>query len=150
MLRTFAQAPICEVSRWAEIDAGVGVCRITVIGDPPGPASSPPKITFYVRDGGNPGKGHPLRPDEARRCASNLQIGDVVRLIGDIGPERVKAGRQEVVVTEEVKLKVRAPKVEDETDEEGDDQVASPEDAEPVTDASADGGGRVLAVEVPA
>lgn len=121
VLRTFALAPICGISRWKELDEGVGVCRITVIGNPPGPASNPPRITFYVKDGGFPEDGHPLRADEARRCAAALHVGDVVELIGNVGPERSTAERQEVVVTEPVKLKERAP-VEDEevADEEQD------------------------------
>jgi hypothetical protein len=88
--------------KWKEIDVGVGVCRITVIGEPPGRASAPPRITFYVKDGGDAERGNPLRADEARRCAEGLIVGDVVRLVGDLGPERGKATRQEVIVTEEV------------------------------------------------
>ena len=125
VLRTFARAPICGISRWKELDEGIGVCRITVIGEAPGPASSPPRVTFYVKDGGYPEDGHPLRADEARRCAEALQVGDVVELIGNVGPERGAAERQEVVVTEPVKLKERAP-VEDDEDEAGstDDEQA--------------------------
>jgi hypothetical protein len=114
VLRTFARAPICGISRWKELDDGIGVCRITVIGEAPGPASSPPRVTFYVKDGGYPEDGHPLRPDEARRCAAALQVGDVVELIGNVGPERGTAERQEVVVTEPVRLKERAPVEHDE------------------------------------
>jgi hypothetical protein len=113
VLRTFARAPICGISRWKELDEGIGVCRITVIGEAPGPASNPPRVSFYVKDGGYPEDGHPLRGDEARRCAAALHVGDVVELIGNVGPERDAAERQEVVVTEPVKLKERAP-VEDE------------------------------------
>ncbi|HVX32144.1 MAG TPA: hypothetical protein VHA80_03305 [Solirubrobacterales bacterium] len=118
VLRTFALAPICGISRWRELDDGIGVCRITVIGNPPGPASSPPKITFYVKDGGYPEAGRPLRADEAKRCAAALHVGDVVELIGDVGPERDRARRQEVVVTEPVKLKERAPVEEDDPGQE--------------------------------
>jgi hypothetical protein len=114
VLRTFARAPICGISRWKELDEGVGVCRITVIGEAPGPASSPPRVTFYVKDGGFPEDGHPLRVDEARRCVAALHVGDVVELIGNVGPERGTAERQEVVVTEPVKLKERAPVAGDE------------------------------------
>lgn len=129
VLRTFARAPICDISRWKELDEGIGVCRITVIGEAPGPASSPPRVTFYVKDGGYPEEGHPLRADEARRCAAALQVGDVVELIGNVGPERRTAERQEVVVTERVKLKQRAP-VEDH-EEAADDQVGSAAGDEP-------------------
>jgi hypothetical protein len=124
VMRTFALAPICGISRWKELDEGIGVCRITVIGEPPGPASNPPRITFYVKDGGCPEDGHPLRADEARRCAAALHVGDVVELIGNVGPERDTAERQEVVVTEPVKLKERAP-VEDEQ-VEGEEQDRAP------------------------
>ena len=129
VLRTFARAPICGISRWKELDEGIGVCRITVIGEAPGPASSPPRITFYVKDGGFPEDGHPLRADEARRCAAALQVGDVVELIGNVGPERGTAERQEVVVTEPVKLKERAPVEDDE--EAADVQVGSAVGDEP-------------------
>jgi hypothetical protein len=109
VLQTFALAPISSITGSAELDDGVGVCRITVIADPPGPASNPPRTTFYVKDGGFPEDGHPLRPDEARRCAAGLNVGDWVELIGNVGPERYTAVRQEVIVTEPVKLKERAP-----------------------------------------
>jgi hypothetical protein len=107
VLRTFAVGPICAISKWTALQdgSGDGVCRITILGDPPGPASKPPKITFYVKDGGFPDQGYPLRPDEARRCAAGLKVGDRVVLIGNVGPERASADRQEVIVTEEVKKK---------------------------------------------
>ena len=133
VMRTFALAPICGISRWKELDEGIGVCRITVIGQAPGPASNPPRVTFYVKDGGFPEDGHPLRGDEARRCAAALHVGDVVELIGNVGPERDTAGRQEVVVTEPVKLKERAP-VEEDADgaEEPDEGTGDTADADPV------------------
>jgi hypothetical protein len=111
VLRTFAVGPICEISKWTELrdGSGDGVCRITILGDPPGPASNPPKITFYVKDGGFPEQGYPLRPDEARRCAAGLKVGDRVEMIGNVGPERASAARQEVIVTQEVKKKKAAP-----------------------------------------
>ncbi|HJZ38314.1 MAG TPA: SLOG family protein [Solirubrobacterales bacterium] len=107
VLRTFAVGPICAISKWTALQdgSGDGVCRITILGDPPGPASSPPKITFYVKDGGFPEQGYPLRPDEARRCAAGLEVGDRVEIIGNVGPERASADRQEVIVTQEVKKK---------------------------------------------
>lgn len=111
VLLTTAEAPISEISRWEELDDGIGVCRITVMGVAPGPASSPPRITFYVKDGGLPEEGAPLRADEARRCVDGLRAGDVVRLAGRVGPERAKARRQEVIVTEEVRLRWRPERI---------------------------------------
>jgi hypothetical protein len=107
VLRTFAVGPISAKSKWTALQdgSGDGVCRITILGDPPGPASNPPKITFYVKDGGFPEQGYPLRPDEARRCAAGLKVGDRVEMIGNVGPERASADRQEVIVTQEVKKK---------------------------------------------
>jgi hypothetical protein len=125
VLRTFARAPISAISRWRELEDGIGVCRISVIGDPPGPASNPPRITFYVKDGGYPEDGHPLRPDEARRCAESLRVGDWVELIGNVGPERDSAERQEVIVTEPVKLKERAPAGCDDEQDEADHATSS-------------------------
>jgi hypothetical protein len=125
VLRTFALAPISAISRWKELDDGIGVCRVYVIGEAPGPASNPPRITFYVKDGGFPEDGHPLRADEARRCAAALKVGDWVELIGNVGPERDTAERQEVIVTEPVKLKERAPVEYDE--EDADEEVAGKE-----------------------
>jgi hypothetical protein len=113
VLRTFARAPISSISRWTELEDGIGFCRISVIGEAPGPASNPPRVTFYVMDGGDPGQGDPLRPDEAKRCAANLKAGDWVELIGKVGPERDRADHQEVIVTEPVKLKERGPVWED-------------------------------------
>jgi hypothetical protein len=107
VLRTFAVAPICRISRWRRLSdgSGRGCCRITVLGDAPGPASSPAKVTFYVLDGGFPDQGYPLADNEARRCADGLEVGDRVELIGNVGPERASAERQEVLVTQEVKKK---------------------------------------------
>jgi len=106
-LRTLAIAPICAISSWRELSdrSGRGVCRITVLGDPPGPASGPPKVTGYVLDGGHPDDGYPLREDEARRCAAGLEIGDRVEMVGNVGPQRASAERQEIIVTQEVKKK---------------------------------------------
>ncbi len=107
VMRTFAVGPISRISGWTALKdgSGRGVCRITVLGDPPGPASGPPATTFYVLDGGYPDDGHPLRDDEARRCASGLKVGDRVEMIGNVGPQRDSAARQEVIVTQEVKKK---------------------------------------------
>jgi hypothetical protein len=140
VLRTFARAPIASISGWREIDDGIGVCRITVLGTPPGPASSPPRTTFYVKDGGYPEHGHQLRPDEARRCAASLHVGDWVELIGNVGPERDKARRQEVVVTEQVKLKKRA-----EVEADADDPGVSAEEGSEVISRPASDGARVPA-----
>jgi hypothetical protein len=120
IMRTFAEGPISAISPWREIDDGVGICRITVIGEAAGPASSPPRVTFYVRDGGDPEAGHALRPDEARRCALGLIVGDVVRLVGDLGPERDGVMHQEVILTEEVKCRWQAERVACRVKESGD------------------------------
>jgi hypothetical protein len=106
-LRTLAVGPICAISRWQRLkdDSGRGYCRITVLGDPPGPASSPPKVTGYVLDGGNPEAGYPLAKDEARRCVAGLEVGDRVELVGNVAPERAGARRQEIFITQEVKKK---------------------------------------------
>ncbi len=53
------------------------------------------------------GGGRAARADEARRCAFNLTEGDLIQAVGDIGPERPEAKRQEVVVSEPVRLRAR-------------------------------------------
>lgn len=80
----------------------IDVCRIEVIGDA-GPASSPPRVALYIT--GNRGS---TRPDEAKRCAFGLNRGDWIEAAGDVGPERATARRQEVLVSEPVKLRGRA------------------------------------------
>src|SRR4051812_33758562 len=107
IMRTFVRAPISSISRWKEIEDGIGFCRISVIGEAPGPASTPPRVTLYVADGGNAEGDNPLRPDEARRCVANLTPGDWIEAVGIVGPERDAADHQEVVVTQRVKLKER-------------------------------------------
>jgi hypothetical protein len=98
---------LARISAFSEYEAGI--CRITVVGDAQGPASRPPRVNLYIKDGGEPEKGRLLRPDEARRCRYNLRIGDLILAVGDLGPERERASRQEVIVSEPVRLKWRPP-----------------------------------------
>jgi hypothetical protein len=118
LIRTFVRATITKMD-WARSAEGVGLCRVTVVGDPAGSASSPPRVTLYIRDGGEADngelvKGDPLRDDEARRCRDGLRVGDVIEAVGVLGPERERAMRQEVIVTEEVKLRWRPGLIEEE------------------------------------
>jgi hypothetical protein len=108
VIRTLVRARISTVPEWDRSEGGVGVCRLTVIGDAAGPASRPPRVTLYIKDGGCPEEGYMLQPDESRRCAFNLGVGDLIQAVGNLGPERDKVDRQEVIVTEPVKLKLRA------------------------------------------
>jgi hypothetical protein len=89
-----------------------GFYRINVVGDADGPFSGPPRVTLYIKDGGEPQRGRALRPDEARRCTEGLRVGDLILAVGDLGPQRDWADHQEVIVSEEVRLRWRAP-VED-------------------------------------
>lgn len=101
VMRSMVLARIASRPEFVRTSGGVGICRIPVIGEA-GPASSPPRAFLYVRDGGDG-----LRPDEAKRCAFNLHEGDLIRAVGDIGGERPKARGQEIIVTEQVKLRAR-------------------------------------------
>jgi hypothetical protein len=101
VMRTFVRGRIASEPEFAQTMEGVGVCRLLVIGEA-GPASRPPRVSLYVRDGGD------LRADEAKRCAFNLRPGDLIQAVGDIGAERAKAARQEIVVSEPVRLRARA------------------------------------------
>jgi len=102
VMRTFIRARIAADPEFKRTSAGVGICRIPVIGEA-GPASRPPRLSLYIMDGG--GK---LKPQEAKRCAYGLHPGDVIQAVGAVGPERAKARHQEVVVDEPVKLRARA------------------------------------------
>lgn len=104
MIRTFVRATITKM-KWDKSKSGVGICRITVADEPAGPASRPARVTLYIRDGGDPERWGALRPDESRRCRDGLRIGDVIEAVGILGPEREAAERQEVIVTEEVRLR---------------------------------------------
>ncbi len=101
VMRTFVRGRITkrEYRRSAE---GVGVCRLIVVGTPAGPASKPPRVSLYIRDGGD------LRADEAHRCAFNLKDGDMIQAVGDVGAERASAAHQEIVVTEQVRRRAVA------------------------------------------
>jgi hypothetical protein len=102
-MRTFVRGRLGRAPEFARSVDGVGVCRLLVVGRAAGPASSPPRVSLYVKDGA-PG----LRDDEAVRCGCGLNRGDLIEAVGDIGPERPKARRQEVLVSERVKLRERA------------------------------------------
>lgn len=101
VIRTFVRGWVVskELVRTGE---GGAVCRLVVIGEARGPASKPPRVSLYIGEGGE------LRTDEARRCAFNLVEGDLIQAVGDVGAERAKARRQEVVVSEPVRLRARA------------------------------------------
>lgn len=103
VMRTFVRGRLGRAPEFARSVDGVGICRLLVIGKAAGPASSPPRVSLYIRDGG-PG----LRSDEAVRCGLGLQPGDLIEAVGDLGPERRKARRQEVLVSERVRLRERA------------------------------------------
>lgn len=103
VMRTFVRGRVGKLPEFERSLDGVGVCRLLVVGAAAGPASSPPRVSLYIRDGG-PG----LRSDEAVRCGLGLHPGDLIETVGDVGPERSKARRQEVLVSERVKLRERA------------------------------------------
>lgn len=105
VMRSFVRARIVEEPEFSRTMEGVGVCRIQVIGEAAGPAGSPPKVSLYIRDGGEGGK---LRPDEAKRCAFNLRKGDLIQAVGSQGAQRRRARLPEVIVDERVKLLDRA------------------------------------------
>lgn len=100
VMRTFVRGRLAskELVRTME---GTAICRLVVIGEARGPASSPPRVSLYIGEGGD------LREDEARRCASNLGEGDLIQAVGDVGPQRPGARWQEIVVSEPVRLRAR-------------------------------------------
>jgi hypothetical protein len=102
VMRTFVRGHLGQAPEFVRSVDGVGVCRLLVIGKAAGLASSPPRVSLYISDGG-PG----LRSDEAVRCGLGLHSGDLIEAVGDIGPERPTARRQEVLVSERVKLRAR-------------------------------------------
>lgn len=102
-MRTFVRGRVARAPEFARSVNGVGVCRLLVVGRAAGPASNPPRVSLYIRDG-----GRGLRSDEAVRCGLGLHPGDLIEAVGDIGPERPTARRQEVLVSESVKLRQRA------------------------------------------
>ncbi len=95
VIRTFARGWLAKPPEFAHSDEGIAVCRLLVIGEAAGPASSPPRVSLY------------LRGIEAERCAYGLREGDLIEGVGVLGPERKGALRQEVVVEERVKLRAR-------------------------------------------
>lgn len=96
VIRTFARGRLAEPPEFRRSVEGVAVCRLVVVGEAPGPASNPPKVSLY------------LSGSEAERCADGLNLGDLIEGVGVVGPERKRAPRQEVVVDERVKLRARA------------------------------------------
>lgn len=96
VIRTFARGWLAKPPEFAHSDEGVAVCRLLVIGEAADPASSPPRVSLY------------LRGVEAERCAYNLREGDLIEGVGVLGPERKRALRQEVLVDKRVKLRARA------------------------------------------
>ena len=103
LMRTFVRGRLGRAPEFTQTVDGVGICRLLVVGKAAGPASSPPRIALYVRDGG-PG----LESNEAERCHLGLREGDLIEAVGNVGPERRKARRQEVLVSERVRLRERA------------------------------------------
>lgn len=100
VMRSFVRGRIASEPEFVRTMEGVGVCRLVVIGQA-GLASSPPRVSLYIRDGeqvedGGEEDASPLRPDEAQRCAFHLGEGDLIQAVGNIGPERAKAKGQEV------------------------------------------------------
>ena len=106
MLRSLVRGAVAKEPEFVRTAEGAELCRLTVIGEAAGPASRPPRVSLYIRNGEGSPEG--LRPDEARRCGFNLSAGDVIEAEGDIGPERDGARRQEILVTERVRLRARA------------------------------------------
>lgn len=106
VMRSFVRGTLAQKPEYVPLMGGGEVCRMLVLGEAPGPATSPPQVSLYIHSGEAGPQG--LRPDEARRCAFGLRPGDMIQAVGDIGPERSRARRQEVLVTERVKLCQRA------------------------------------------
>ena len=106
VMRTFVRGRLAGKPEYARTSDGGEVCRLIVIGEAAGPASSPPRASLYIRNGDGASEG--LRADEARRCAFGLNPGDLIQAVGDLGPERARALRQEVLVSEPVRLRARA------------------------------------------
>ena len=102
VMRTFVRGRLGGAPEFVRTVDGVGICRLLVVGRAAGPVSSPPRVSLYIRDGG-PG----LRSDEAVRCGLGLKPGDLIEAVGDLGPERPGARRQEVLVSDRVKLRER-------------------------------------------
>lgn len=95
VIRTFARGWLGKPPELGRSDEGVAVCRLLVVGEAAGTASSPPRVSLY------------LRGREAERCAYGLREGDLIEGVGVLGPERKSALRQEVVVDTRVKLRAR-------------------------------------------
>jgi hypothetical protein len=105
-LRSLVCGVLAKKPEFARSEEGGEVCRLTLIGKAAGPASKPPRVSLYIRNGEGAPEG--LRPDEARRCGFRLRAGDVIEAAGVIGPERERARRQEIVVDRRVRLRARA------------------------------------------
>ena len=55
---------------------GVRVCRLVVVKEADGPASSPVRVRLYTKG------------ELARRCAGNLREGDLIEGLGELGARR--------------------------------------------------------------
>ena len=102
VMRTMVQARIAR-KEFRETPQGVGLCVLTVIGNPSGQSGAPAARLPLRRR-----RRRGARPDEASRCNSGLKAGDLIHAVGDIGPDRPEAERQEVIVTAPVRLRERA------------------------------------------
>jgi hypothetical protein len=98
VMRTFVRGRLGGEPEFARTtgEEATAVCRLLVVGRARGPASRPPRVALY------------LKGPEAERCAFGLHRGDLIEAVGDIGPERPRARRQEVLVSEPVRLRARA------------------------------------------
>ena len=98
VMRTFVRGRLGRAPEFARTvgEEQTAICRMLVLGRAAGPASSPPKVSLY------------LKGAEAKRCALGLRAGDLIEAVGNIGPERAQAHHQEVLVDKQVKLLARA------------------------------------------
>jgi len=96
VIRTFARGWLTEAPEFRRSAEGVAVCRLVVAGEAAGPASNPPKVSLY------------LSGSEAERCASGLNLGDLIEGVGVVGPERKRARRQEIMVDTDKRVILRA------------------------------------------
>ena len=74
---------------------GMPVCRMVIVGEPVGPATSPQRVVIFTKD------------ELAARCARGLAEGDLIEAFGSF-PEQRKRAKQPELVTTDVKLWERA------------------------------------------